>query len=314
MQHIEVEGLRASVIGLGTWQFGSREWGYGEAYATEVAPALVRRALELGITFIDTAEVYGFGRSERIVGGALAGRHHGVIVATKLLPILPVPAMVTRQARASRARLGVDTIDLYQVHFPNPLVPTRTTMAGIRRLHDEGVIDRAGVSNYSLARWRQGELALRRPIVSNQVRFSLASPSPRWDLVPYARERGRVVIAYSPLAQGLLAAGPEPADPAARRHDWTWARRGNPLASERNRARARPLLAALGEIARAHGATPAQVALAWVIGHPNVIAIPGARTIEQLEENAAAADLRLSGPEHDRLTLEADRLEAALRA
>ncbi len=312
MRYVEIDGLRTSAIGLGTWQFGSREWGYGDAYADDVAPAIVRRALELGITFIDTAEVYGMGRSERIVGAALDGRPDGLIVATKLLPILPLPAITARQARASRARLGVDAIDLYQLHFPNPIVPPRTTMRGLRHLLDDGVIQRVGVSNHSLMQWRVAERTLGRPVVSNQVQFSLASPSPHWDLVPYALDRDRVVIAYSPLAQGLLAAGLDGAARSGRAA--VWARRRNPLARGRNRQRAGPLLAALGDVARAHGATLAQVALAWVIGHGNVIAIPGARTIEQLEENAAAADLELSPAERDRLTREADHLEAVLRA
>ena len=310
MRYVEVDGLRASAIGLGTWQFGSREWGYGDVYAREVAPAIVRRAFELGISFIDTAEMYGFGRSERIVGSALEPRPDGAIVATKLMPILPLPAIAARQARASRARLGVEAIDLYQLHFPNPIVPPRTTMRGMRGLLDDGVIRRVGVSNYSLLRWRVAERALGRPVVSDQVRFSLASPSPRWDLVPYARDHDRVVIAYSPLAQGLLATGPGDGAEAGRAD--VWALRGNPLARDRGRRRARPLLVALDEIAQGRGATAAQVALAWVIGHGNVIAIPGARTIEQLEENAAAADLELTEAERDRLTSEADRLEATL--
>lgn len=311
MRYVEVNGFRASAIGLGTWQFGSREWGYGEAYADTVAPAIVHRAFELGITFIDTAEVYGFGRSERIVGAALDGRPEGVIVATKLLPLLPLPAITAWRGRASRTRLGVDAIDLYQLHFPNPVVPPRTTMRGMRRLLDDGVIRRVGVSNYSLKGWRVAERALGRPVVSNQVRFSLASPSPRWDLVPYAYERDRVIIAYSPLAQGVLAGGIDAVAEPGR--TGALARRPNPLAHERNRQRARPLLAALHDVAQAHDATPAQVALAWVISHGNVIAIPGAHTIEQLEENAAAADLELSLAERDRLSHEADLLETALR-
>ena len=311
MRYVEIDGFRASAIGLGTWQFGSREWGYGDTYATDVAPALVRRALELGITFIDTAEVYGFGRSERIVGAALGDRPDGVIVATKLLPILPLPAITEWRGRASRTRLGVDAIDLYQLHSPNPIVPPRTTMRGMRRLIDDGIIRRAGVSNYSLQGWRVAERALGRPVVSNQVQFSLASPSPAWDLAPYAREHDRIVIAYSPLAQGLLTSGAGVAGESDR--SGSMARRRNPLARENRRLRARPLLATLDDIARAHGATPAQVALAWVIGHGKVIAIPGARTIEQLEENAAAADLELAPDERERLTFEADRLESALR-
>ncbi len=312
MRYVEIDGLRASVIGLGTWQFGSREWGYGRAYADQVAPAIVRRALELGITFFDTAEMYGFGRSERILGAAIGLRPDDVLVATKLLPILPLPAIMARQARASRARLGVDVIDLYQLHFPNPVVPARTTMRGFRALLDDGVIRRVGVSNHSLLRWRVAERALGRPVLTDQVRFNLANASPRWDLVPYARDHGRVVIAYSPLAQGLLTGGGRDA-PGTNRAG-VWARRANPLAQERGRRLAGPMDAALAEVARAHGATPAQVALAWVISHDNVVAIPGARTVEQLEENAAACDLVLSEPELGRLTREADRLEAALRA
>jgi aryl-alcohol dehydrogenase-like predicted oxidoreductase len=349
VRYVDLDGVRVSSIGLGTWQFGSREWGYGDAYATDVAPALVRRALELGITFIDTAEAYGFGRSERIVGTALDGSREAAFIATKLLPLLPLPSIVGRQARASRRRLGIDSIDLYQVHWPNPLVPARTTMRGLRRLIDDGVVERVGVSNHSLAGWRLAERALRRPVVSNQVRFSLANPAPRWDLVPYARERGRVVVAYSPLGQGALSAWPaapgeesvrdggplaapddasagtgsagRPAAPDAsaavpgrdgRRP--AGIRRMNPLFTPKAAELARPLRSLVGDIAAAHGATPAQVALAWVIGHGNVVAIPGARTIEQLEENAAAADLDLSPDEHARLSAAADRFDAAMRA
>jgi aryl-alcohol dehydrogenase-like predicted oxidoreductase len=313
MRYVEADGFRASAIGLGTWQFGSREWGYGDTYARETAPRILRRALDLGITFIDTAEIYGLGRSERIVGSALEPRPDGVTVATKLLPIVPLPSIAARQARASRTRLGVGMIDLYQLHFPNPVVPPRTTMRGMRRLLDEGVVRRIGVSNYSLDQWRVAERALGRPVLSDQVRFSLASPSPRWGLVPYARERGRIVIAYSPLAQGLLAAGADGASngSAATRRV---AVRGNPLATDRGRRAARPLLKTLDDVARAHGATPAQVALAWLISHGNVIAIPGARTIEQLEQNVAAADLELLSAEQEQLASEADRFEAAIRA
>lgn len=106
MRYVEAGGLRLSVIGLGTWQFGSREWGYGEAYANEVAPAIVRRAIELGITLIDTAEVYGFGRSERILGEAIRGRRDGLVIASKLVPALPLPVVVRWQVRVACAVSG----------------------------------------------------------------------------------------------------------------------------------------------------------------------------------------------------------------
>jgi aryl-alcohol dehydrogenase-like predicted oxidoreductase len=310
VKYLEIDGVRVSAIGLGTWQFASREWGYGAEYAAHQAPALVRRALELGITLIDTAEMYAFGESERIVARGLAAAGPdlaaGAFVATKLLPILPLPSIVASRAAASRDRLEVASIDLYQLHWPNPIVPARTQAAGLRRVLDTGVARHVGVSNYGLGRWRALEAALRRPIISNQVRFNLANPSPRWDLVPYAAERGRLVIAYSPLAQGLLAAD----DPASRRNG---TRRMNPLFRGEALRRARRLLAAVREIADAHGATPAQVALAWVIAHPNTAAIPGARSLEQLEQNAAAADLLLAPDELARLTGEAERFDAGRR-
>lgn len=321
MRYVTAAGLHASVIGLGTWQFGSREWGYGEEYATITAPAIVARAVELGISFFDTAEIYGFGRSERILGAALAAAGNGArnghleraVIATKLFPLLPIPALAARSARASRERLGLsegDAIDLYQLHGPNPIVPVSTTMRGLRDLLDQGVIRHAGVSNYSLAAWRRAERALGRPLVSNQVRFSLASPSPAWELVPWAAANDRLVIAYSPLGQGLLAH----AEDDRQRDAPGAARFGNPLAKPAGRGRARQLLGLVREIAEARGATPAQVALAWVISHPNVIAIPGARNPAQLAENAAAADLALTTDEVTALTREADRADAARRA
>src|SRR5918994_1701303 len=137
MRYVEVDGLRVSVIGLGTWQFGTREWGYGHEYAHQIAPDLVHRATAMGITLIDTAESYGPRTSEHIV--------------------------------------------------------------------DEGLVRRAAVSNYSLAQWQEAERALRHPVYADQVPFSLVKPRPAADLVPYAAAMGRIVVAYSPLGQGVLA-------------------------------------------------------------------------------------------------------------
>jgi aryl-alcohol dehydrogenase-like predicted oxidoreductase len=163
-----------------------------------------------------------------------------------------------------------------------------------------------GVSNYSLEQWSAAERALRAPVVANQVRFSLASPGPARDLVPHAARQGRLVVAHSPLGQGLLATRPGTgAGPTVRSRGL---RAASPLVRDGARASLEPLVAAVADIAARHEATPAQVALAWVIGHPNAIAIPGARTIAQLEENAAAADLRLGDDEFARLSAEAAAL------
>ncbi len=292
------------MIGLGTWQFGSREWGYGEQYAAETAPRLVRCALDLGLTMLDTAEAYGPGRSERIIGGALAGiapeDRAGLVVATKFLPIAPAESILARQAAGSRRRLGVDALDLYYAHWPNPFVSVRRTMQALRPLVDSGVVRRVGVSNYSREQWRDAERSLRSPVVANQVHFSLLCPGPALDLVPHAAAQGRLVVAYSPLGQGLLADGRD-----AGRRRRRGVRSANSLFRSGPAARSASLRVAISEIAAAHVATPAQVALAWVIAHPNTIAIPGARTIEQLEENAAAADLVLGDSELARLSAEA---------
>src|SRR3989442_14642608 len=128
VKYVEVAGVRLSAIGLGTWQFGSREWGYGDEYADREAVEIVHRALDLGINLIDTAEIYAFGRSERIVGRAIEGRRPDAFVATKVFPVLPLAPIVEQRGRASGGRLGIDTIDLYQGHQRNPVVPQGTIM------------------------------------------------------------------------------------------------------------------------------------------------------------------------------------------
>lgn len=297
MRYLEVGGVRLSVIGVGAWQFGSREWGYGAGYADGEAGQIVNRALDLGINLLDTAEIYGFGKSERIVGRAIAGRRDEAFVATKLFPVMPVGPVTERRGRSSAGRLGIDVIDLYQIHQPNPVVPIRAQMDGMRRLVTAGMVRHVGVSNFSLGKWQAAERAYGAPVLSNQVRFSLVDRRPLDDLVPWAAANDRIVIAYSPLGQGLLSA----------RYDVTNAPSGgvrsmNPLFLPENLALAQPLLDALRRIAASHDATPAQVALAWVVRRPNVVAIPGASSVAQLERNAAAADLDLADDEDAELT------------
>jgi aryl-alcohol dehydrogenase-like predicted oxidoreductase len=294
MKYVEVGGARMSAVGLGTWQFGSREWGYGSAYARGEAVEIVHRALDLGVSLIDTAEIYAFGESERIVGEAIKGRRDSVFLATKLFPI-GLPVQVASKARASARRLGVERIDLYQQHWPSPMFPPGATMPRMRKLVEIGLVTHIGVSNHSLAQWQAAEKAFGGPVLSNQVQFSLLNRAPERDLVPWAADNNRVVIAYSPLAQGLLSGKYQDSSPRN-------FRRLNPAFSSSARARLRPLIAALGEVAARHQATPAQVALAWLIRKPNVVVIPGASSVQQLEQNAGAADVDLSDDEDARLS------------
>jgi aryl-alcohol dehydrogenase-like predicted oxidoreductase len=322
VRYLEVSTTKKiSKIGLGTWQFGSPEWRYGEQYDGALSHAIVRRALELGITLFDTAEIYGvdatspacralvrgaaisdisrcrgFGRSEQILGQALRGSHHPAFVATKVYPTVPVGSAVRHRAAASAHRLGTGRLDLYQVHQPRQLNCTAAVMRGIAPLQRAGLIGEVGMSNASVTAWRAAERALGGRVLSNQVSYSLVSRSAEHDVLPFALSRGRAVIAFSPLAQGLLAGrydrAHRPANPA---------RASAPLFLPDNLDRAGQLISVLREIAGAHGASPAQIALAWVIRHPAVAAIPGASSIAQLESNAAAADIDLADDEYEAL-------------
>ena len=297
MKYLDVDGIgKVSRIGLGTWQFGSREWGYGDGYAAGGARDIVQRALALGVTLFDTAEIYGFGKSERILGEALGDERANVAVASKVMPVAPFPAIVKQRESASARRLGLDRIPLYQVHQANPVVPDSVIMPGMRDLLDSGAIGAVGVSNYSLARWQQADAALGRPVISNQVHFSLAHPQALKDLVPFAERENRIVIAYSPLAQGLLG-GKYGVDnrPGG-------IRALNLLFSTENLRRIEPLLQTLRDVAAEVDAKPAQVALAWLINLPGVVAIPGASSVEQLEFNVAAADIDLPADSQEALT------------
>jgi aryl-alcohol dehydrogenase-like predicted oxidoreductase len=304
MRYIAVNGARVSTIGLGTWQFGSKDWGYGAEYAETEASRILHRALDLGVNVVDTAEVYARNESERIVGRAIASRRADVFLATKVLPVFPIASTVDSHGRASAERLGVEQIDLYQIHWPNPAIPISEQMRGMRRLLDAGIIAHAGVSNFSLGRWKSSENALGSPVLSNQVQYSLAVRKPDRDLVPYAAQSDRLVIAYSPLAKGLLSGKYDATNLPKNR-----ARMFDPLFLPENVARAHDMIESLRMIAKAHDATPSQVALAWVISHPNVIAIPGASSVAQLEANVAAADLELSADDTAQLDAVSDAFQ-----
>jgi aryl-alcohol dehydrogenase-like predicted oxidoreductase len=306
MRFVEINGVRLSAIGVGTWQFGSSEWGYGDQYASTTAAEIVREALERQVNLFDTAEIYGMGRSEHILGEALRERRDEAFIASKVFPVLPLSPIVQWRAVQSARRLGVDHIDLYQVHWPNPLVPVPATMRGMSALLDVSLVRHVGVSNFPTEWWRRAERSLGVPVLSNQVQYSLACRKPDRDggAVPYAQEFDRLVIAYSPLAQGLLGGRYDVDHPPPGS-----ARANNPLFLTENLERAAGLINALRDIAQAHGATPAQIALAWVIRRPNVVAIPGASSVEQLQRNCEAADIDLTPDQDARLTDESDRFQ-----
>lgn len=325
MRYLDVDtAAKISKIGLGTYQFGSPDWARGGRDAAQEARVIVRRALELGVTLFDTAEIYGFeargvgrralrwglalsdtaaingfGRGERILGQALGEQQETVVLATKFYPTVPVGRAVEHGAVASANRLRTRRLGLYQVHQPDRITPSGTIMRGIRALQEAGMVGEVGLSNGSVAGWRAADAALGGRVLSNQVRYSLVDRSAEQELVPFAQAHRRVVIAYRPLELGLLSgryhqAGRRPAAAA---------RAVTPLFIPQNLARAGRLIGVLREIADAHFATPAQIALAWAIRHPAVAAIPGASSVQQLENNVAAADIELGDDELDALQI-----------
>ncbi|MFO0837394.1 MAG: aldo/keto reductase [Phycisphaerae bacterium] len=300
MRYVEIAEQRISRVGLGCWQFGAREWGWTPAQRAD-SIAILRRAVELGVTLFDTAEMYSLGLSERIVGEALSDVRDRVFLATKFAPILPVLSRIERSARRSAERLGTQQIDLYQLHWPHPLIPLRLQTAALKCVQQSGLVRHVGVSNYPLWMWRRAESLLGGPILSNQVHYHLLRRVAERRVLPWAQQNGRVVIAYSPLAQGFLS-GKYSADNVPRD-----VRRINRFVGRRAWRRAQPAIDLLREIAAAHGATPAQIALAWLLHHDNVVVIPGARRMEQLHQNAEAADIRLRDDEFVALTEASNR-------
>jgi aryl-alcohol dehydrogenase-like predicted oxidoreductase len=291
MRYLTIGGRDVSVIGLGAWQFGSTGWGWGRDFGEREAQAIVRRALDLGVTLFDTAEVYGRGESERVLGEALGHRRPDAFLATKVWPLHALGFQVQSALAKSLSRLGTQSVELYQMHWPNPAVPLKWTMAGMREARKRRLVDNVGVSNFGLARWRQADKALGAPVVSNQVPYNLLQRDAEHELIPFARANDRIVIAYSPLAQGLLT---------GRYGTYNVPggyRRLNKLFLEENIRRAQPVLDTLSEVADAHHASLAQIALAWTIRGSNVVAIPGAKSVRQLEENVGAAEIALADDE-----------------
>ena len=248
------------------------------------------------------ARIPGFGRSEQILGQALGEQRDVAFLATKVYPAVPAAAVPEQRAVASANRLRTGYLDLYQVHQPRHIVPSGTILRGIRALQKAGMVSEVGVSNASLDRWRAAEQTLGGRVLSNQVGYSLITRSAERDVLPFAESHGRIVIAYRPLELGLLSGKYHHANRPTNRVRVT-----SPLFLPQNLERIRGLIAALREVADAHSVTPAQVALAWVIRHPAVAAIPGASSVEQLESNVAAADIDLADDEYRALQLASAR-------
>ena len=282
--------LHLSAVIMGTWQAGKAMWTGIDDNETRRA---MRAALDAGITTFDTAEVYGNGHSERIIGEALSDVRDRIVLATKVFSNHLQYDQVIEACERSLKNLNTDYIDLYQIHWPpgsfgHPVVPLEETMRAMVALKDQGKIRAIGVSNFN--REQMQEAARFGPIESLQPPYSLFWRMVESDAAPYCREQGLTVLAYSPMAQGLLTGkfGPE--------HRFAKGdhRAANRLFRPEHFQRVQNALAQLRPIADKYGITQGQLALAWVIAQPGTCAIAGARNAEQATQNAAAGSVRLT--------------------
>jgi len=281
------------------WQAGEKIWGSGVGYTDEDCIAAMRRAHELGVNLIDTAEGYAHGRSEEVVGLAVKeiGREN-LLIATKTHH--PRHDHVLRACEDSLRRLGLREIDLYQVHWPDPWaqVPLKHTFRALETLHNQGKIRAIGVSNFGVRDLEAARALLSKTdIVSNQVRYNLIDREVEDEVVPYCRREGITVLAWSPIAKGILSGkystGPRPTDEL---------RKDSPYYREANLKEYEKVLGPLRQIAAARGKTPGQVALNWLLRDGGVVPIPGAKGPAQAEENTGAAGWRLTSEENRALT------------
>jgi aryl-alcohol dehydrogenase-like predicted oxidoreductase len=308
------EGLPVSAIGFGCMSLGIADVYSSSVRDDESAVALVRRALDLGVTFLDTANVYG--DSELKVGKALEGRRMGVVLATKFGIIADSPgvnrgvdgrpAHVYASCEVSLRRLGVDHIDLYYLHRVDPKVPIEETVGAMAELVRQGKVGHLGLSEAAPATIRRAHQV--HPITALQVEYSLWSREPEDELLPTLRELGIGLVAYSPLGRGFLAGRFKTLDDLAP-DDW---RRTSPRFQGENLEKNLALANRVHELAAEKNCTASQLALAWVLAQgADVVPIPGTSSVARLEENLAAADLRLTSADLARLDAIAPRGVAA---
>ncbi len=301
-------GIEASVVAFGAWAIGGWMWGGADE---DDAIRGVHAALDAGVNFFDTAPAYGLGRSEELIGRALAGRRDQVVIATKCGLVWhtnrgafffeqsgkPVYKYLGRESiiyecEQSLKRLGTDYIDLYQTHWQDPTTPIGETMSALLQLKEEGKIRAIGVSNATVE--QVAEYLRFGPLDSDQEKYSLLDRELEATLLPFCREAGIAVLAYSPLANGLLTGkiGPERVFPP------TDLRYGNPRFTVENRARIAERLERIRPIADGYGLTLSQLVVAWTLEQPGIThALVGARNEAQARENAGAGDVVLSTDE-----------------
>ena len=304
---LAINNISLPDLGIGTWSWGDRLfWGYGSDYGeTEVAKAF-EAAVDNGATFFDTAEVYGLGESERLIGRFIQQSDRSVQIATKYLPL---PWRFNSQAVAdaltnSLKRLNVDRVALYQVHMPlSFLMSQQTLMEALATEVKRGRILTVGVSNYSASQMQQAHDLLAQydvPLAVNQVRYSLLTRKIEQNgILELAQKLGITILAYSPLDQGLLTGKYTPDNTEIVKG----ARKLDPKFSASGLSKIEPVIDQLKQLGEKYDKTPAQIALNWLVVQDNVIPIPGAKNARQAAENAGAIGWKLSSEDAQKLSL-----------
>jgi aryl-alcohol dehydrogenase-like predicted oxidoreductase len=283
-------------MGLGTWSWGDRlYWGYGSGYAEKEVSEAFTASFEGGIRFFDTAEVYGQGKSEQILGQMISGIEEKVFIASKFMPFpwrLSQKSLI-RALKRSLKRLGLSKLDLYQIHWPLPPIAIENWISAMVEAVQSDLIDSVGVSNFDKEQTLRAYEALRKQgirLASNQIEYHLLNRDiEKNGLMRFCQENGVTIIAYSPLAMGVLTGKYSSENPPKGLRGRTY----NTAYLER----IEPLLVAIRRIGADHaGKTPAQVALNWII-QKGAIPIPGAKNAEQAHQNLEALGWNLTGDE-----------------
>jgi aryl-alcohol dehydrogenase-like predicted oxidoreductase len=294
-------GLPITRVGFGAWAIGGGGWEFGwGAQEDEESVAAIHRALELGVNWIDTAAAYGFGHSEEVVGRALQGVTDRPYVFTKC-SLVEGPERtvrhdlsrdsVLREAEASLKRLGIDAIDLYQIHWPDPESQIEQGWAALAELKEQGMVRHIGVSNFGSEQLRR--IAQIAPVETLQPPYSLVARDAEADLLPWAERAGIGVIVYSPMGSGLLSGGMTRERIAAMPDD-DWRKRDTRF-QEPQLSEHLALVQRLARVAQRHETTPGAVAVAWTLRNPAVdAAIVGFRRPDQVDPLLAATDLTLT--------------------
>ena len=300
--------MQITRLGLGTWAIGGGGWAFGWGpQDDEASIATIHRAIDLGINWIDTAAVYGLGHSEEIVAKALKGRSDRPYVFTKGSRVWNDQGEITsslkeqslrREVENSLHRLEVDTIDLYQLHWPNPDPDIEEGWSTLAKLKSEGKLRYIGVSNFSVEQMERARKIA--PITSLQAPYSLIKRDIEHDILPYCQEHNIGVIVYSPMMSGLLS-GKMTRERIDNFPEDDWRKRNEEF-QEPRLTRNFKLASLLQDIGYPYNRTTAEVAIAWTLRHPAVTgAIVGGRRPEQVEEIIGAAEFRLSESELEQI-------------